>query len=56
MKKLLFYNMLAFVLFFMSCAGEKSVEKEIVVARDNSWIEVSDEQFSAMKMQISPLQ
>lgn len=56
MKKLPFYNMLAFVLFFMSCGGEKFVEKEIIVTRDNSWIEVSDEQFSAMKMQISPLQ
>lgn len=56
MKKYHFYIIIGIFLFLMACGGEKSIEKEIVASRDNSLIEVSDEQFSSMKMQVASLQ
>lgn len=56
MKKYHFYIIIGLGLFLTACGGEKSIEKEIVVSKDNSLIEVSDEQFSSMKMQVASLQ
>lgn len=58
MKKLTLYIFLVLaIVFFDSCGGEKkSFEDENMEKEDNSLVEVTQEQFNSMKMEVSTLQ
>jgi len=58
MKKLTPYILLVLaIVFFNSCGGEKkSPEDENAEKEDNSLVEVTQEQFNSMKMEVSTLQ
>ena len=58
MKKLTSYIFLVIaIIFFNSCGGEKkSSENENMEKEDNSLVEVTQEQFNSMKMEVATLQ
>ena len=58
MKKLTSYIFLVLaIIFFNSCGGEKkSSENENMEKEDNSLVEVTQEQFNSMKMEVATLQ